>query len=102
MIGDACHPMKPHMAQGAAIAIEDAAMLLRCMETCGAADIEDAFALYEANRMPRAGTVQELSRHNTWLRDPCDPGWLYGYNVFTEPLVAVDRSAQSKPRRAAQ
>ena len=32
LIGDACHPMKPHMGQGAAIAIEDAAILVRCLE----------------------------------------------------------------------
>lgn len=87
MIGDACHPMKPHMAQGAAIAIEDAAMLLRCIEVIGPNDIEAAFTLYEANRMPRANQVQDLSRHNTWLRDPCDPTWVYGYDVFSEPLV---------------
>ncbi len=87
MIGDACHPMKPHMAQGAAIAIEDAAMLLRCIEEAGPGELSTAFRLYEANRMPRANRVQELSRHNTWLRDPCDPTWLYGYDVFSEPLV---------------
>ena len=29
LLGDACHPMKPHMAQGAGMAIEDAAMLSR-------------------------------------------------------------------------
>ena len=80
MIGDACHPMKPHMAQGAAIAIEDAVMLLRCMEE-SRDDLGVAFRLYEANRMPRANQVQELSRHNTWLRDPCDPTWLYAYDV---------------------
>jgi 6-hydroxynicotinate 3-monooxygenase len=28
LLGDACHPMKPHMAQGAGMAIEDAAMLI--------------------------------------------------------------------------
>jgi 6-hydroxynicotinate 3-monooxygenase len=87
MIGDACHPMKPHMAQGAAIAIEDAAMLLRCIEEAGPGELSAAFRLYEANRMPRANKVQELSRHNTWLRDPCDPTWLYAYDVFSEPLV---------------
>nr|WP_304515574.1 FAD-dependent monooxygenase [Acetobacter papayae] len=27
LLGDACHPMKPHMAQGAAMAVEDAAVL---------------------------------------------------------------------------
>ena len=95
MIGDACHPMKPHMAQGAAIAIEDAAMLLRCVEETGPAEYESAFPLYEANRMPRANKVQELSRHNTWLRDPCDPMWLYGYDVFSEPLQKL-----SSPSRA--
>jgi 6-hydroxynicotinate 3-monooxygenase len=93
MIGDACHPMKPHMAQGAAIAIEDAAMLLRCLKETGN-EFSAAFVLYEANRMPRAHKVQELSRYNTWLRDPCDPTWLYGYNVFTEPLVKAREPAR--------
>jgi 6-hydroxynicotinate 3-monooxygenase len=94
MIGDACHPMKPHMAQGAAIAIEDAAMLLRCMEEVGPREVPAAFRFYEANRMPRANKVQDLSRYNTWLRDPCDPTWLYGYDVFSEPLV---KSCESLP-----
>jgi 6-hydroxynicotinate 3-monooxygenase len=98
MIGDACHPMKPHMAQGAAIAIEDAAMLLRCMEETGD-DPLAAFQLYEANRMPRANYVQDLSRHNTWLRDPCDPTWLYGYDVFSVPLAPI--GGQASPRPAA-
>ncbi len=32
LLGDACHPMTPYMAQGAAMAIEDAAILSRCLE----------------------------------------------------------------------
>ncbi len=32
LLGDACHPMTPYMAQGAAMAIEDAAVLSRCLE----------------------------------------------------------------------
>ena len=32
LLGDACHPMTPYMAQGAASALEDAAMLSRCLE----------------------------------------------------------------------
>ena len=31
LLGDACHPMTPYMAQGAAMAIEDAAILSRCL-----------------------------------------------------------------------
>ena len=95
MIGDACHPMKPHMAQGGAIAIEDAAMLVRCMEVRGPWDVAAAFALYQANRVPRAGKVQELSRDNTWLRDPTDPSWLYGYDAFAEPLIEPPHPARS-------
>ena len=32
LLGDACHPMLPYMAQGAANALEDAAVLARCIE----------------------------------------------------------------------
>ena len=87
LLGDACHPMKPHMAQGAAMAIEDAAMLTRCLEYCHPHDFEQAFSLYRANRIERVSEVQRVSRHNTWLRDPCDPSWVFGYDVFSEPLV---------------
>jgi len=97
LLGDACHPMKPHMAQGAAMAIEDAAMLVRCLEAQGGpAHHADAFALYRANRMDRASRVQAVSNANTWLRTDEDPDWVYGYDVFNtelvspaEPLLAV-------------
>src|SRR5215475_1916934 len=32
LLGDSCHPMTPYMAQGAAMAIEDAAVLSRCLD----------------------------------------------------------------------
>lgn len=87
LLGDACHPMKPHMAQGAAMAIEDAAMLTRCFQQVGLADFATAFALYEANRAERAGKVQLVSHNNTWLRDNENPDWCFGYDVFNVPLV---------------
>jgi 6-hydroxynicotinate 3-monooxygenase len=86
LLGDACHPMKPHMAQGAAMAIEDAAMLARCLAETGLADHGTAFALYEANRRDRASRVQSVSNANTWLRTQEDPGWVFGYDVFSEEL----------------
>ncbi|WP_277753896.1 FAD-dependent monooxygenase [Muricoccus nepalensis] len=93
MLGDACHPMKPHMAQGAAMAIEDAAMLARALTVVGAEDHETAFALYRANRIERASRVQKVSHDNTWLRDNEDPSWVFGYDVFTVPLVEPARAA---------
>jgi 6-hydroxynicotinate 3-monooxygenase len=87
LLGDACHPMKPHMAQGAAMAIEDAAMLTRCFQEVGTTDYSTAFALYEANRAERASKVQLVSHNNTWLRGNENPDWCFGYDVFNVPLV---------------
>lgn len=86
LLGDACHPMKPHMAQGAAMAIEDAAMLSRCLTETGLDDYSTAFRLYEVNRKERASRVQSVSNANTFLRTQEDPAWVYGYDVFAAPL----------------
>ena len=87
LLGDACHPMKPHMAQGAGMAIEDAAMLARCLGEVGLAAFETAFTLYEAARKGRASRVQAVSNANTFLRAQEDPAWVYGYDVFRAPLA---------------
>lgn len=92
LLGDACHPMKPHMAQGAAMAIEDAAMLTRCLQEVGPKDFSTAFALYQANRTERAGKVQLVSHNNTWLRTNENPDWCFGYDVFNVPLVEPVRT----------
>ena len=86
LLGDACHPMKPHMAQGAGMAIEDAAMLTRCLQETGLGDYRTAFQLYEANRKERASRVQAVSNANTWLRTQEDPAWVYGYDLYAQAL----------------
>ena len=87
LLGDACHPMKPHMGQGAAMAIEDAAMLSRCFDELPGGDFQEVFALYAANRMQRTERVQSESRENTWLKYEQDPDWVFDYDVFQVPLV---------------
>ncbi|WP_172332329.1 NAD(P)/FAD-dependent oxidoreductase, partial [Mangrovicoccus sp. HB161399] len=81
MIGDACHPMRPHMAQGACMAIEDAAVLARCLSETGMADYATAFGMYERTRKERATKVQSISNANTWLKQPEDPAWVYAYDA---------------------
>jgi 6-hydroxynicotinate 3-monooxygenase len=93
LLGDACHPMKPHMAQGAAMAIEDAAMLTRCFQSVGLSDYPTAFALFQANRQERTRKVAFVSHNNDWLRTNEDPAWCFGYDVFTTPLVEPARTA---------
>lgn len=62
LLGDACHPMLPFMAQGAAQAIEDGAALATCLgETFG---VEAALQRYESVRLPRASKIQAMSAQN--------------------------------------
>jgi salicylate hydroxylase len=53
LLGDACHPMVPFLAQGAVMAIEDGLVLARCLEKYPN-DHATAFARYETTRRPRA------------------------------------------------
>lgn len=88
LLGDACHPMTPYMAQGAATSIEDAAVLARCLAAVGNDDIEGAFRRYEASRKPRTSRIQAISSANTWMSGGNeDTSWLYGYDAWTAPLA---------------
>jgi salicylate hydroxylase len=63
MLGDAAHAMLPFAAQGAAMAIEDAAVLARCIET-QPGDLAAAFRDYESQRRGRIARVQRASHRN--------------------------------------
>src|SRR5215475_10205607 len=88
LLGDACHPMTPYMAQGAAMAIEDAAVLSRCLEGVDREGIADAFRRFEATRKERTTRVQNTSRANTWLKQKTDTDWVYSYDAWSTPLAA--------------
>jgi salicylate hydroxylase len=63
LIGDAAHAMPPFLAQGGAMAIEDAAVLAKA---CAARrdDLPGAFRAYEAERRARVEAVQRVARAN--------------------------------------
>jgi 2-polyprenyl-6-methoxyphenol hydroxylase-like FAD-dependent oxidoreductase len=86
LLGDACHPMTPYMASGAAMALEDAVVLARCLADEDFESIEAALRTYEAIRKPRASAVQKGSSANTWMRQETNPDWLYGYDAWRVPL----------------
>ncbi len=64
LLGDACHPMLPFMAQGAAQAIEDGAALAACLADVGERGIPEALRRYETVRLPRTARIQGLSTTN--------------------------------------
>jgi len=67
LVGDACHPTLPHMAQGAAQAIEDGAVLgvvLAKLPKATPEAINKALQVYEKLRMERAYAIVELAAAN--------------------------------------
>jgi salicylate hydroxylase len=113
LIGDAAHAMLPFQAQGAAMAIEDAAILAPLLMT--EPDAASAFARFSALRRPRVEKVRKLSAANgfafhlewpfTLARDAVIAlqgprghlkrlDWLYSYRAAPEPEIASPRRAE--------
>ena len=106
LIGDAAHPMLPFLAQGAAMAIEDAVVAARCLARMPD-DAAAALKSYSAARRARTRRVQRLAAKNgaryhlgvvpamlrnaamramggTWLLQHYD--WLYDWQPPAEHL----------------
>ncbi|KAJ9145142.1 FAD/NAD(P)-binding domain-containing protein [Pleurostoma richardsiae] len=62
LLGDACHPMLPYMASGAAMACEDAAVLRQVLKTATRQSVPAALHQYQKIRQPRASVVQKSGR----------------------------------------
>ena len=97
LLGDAAHPMRPYLSQGAGMAIEDAAELGWVLRAATSANAPVALQHYAANRWQRNARVQARALRNgqifhatgltRWGRDATiklmverllDMHWLYG------------------------
>ncbi len=87
LLGDACHAMTPFMAQGAAMGIEDAVILARCLEGCSTTDIPRALDRYQRSRLQRASRIQTTSHDNQFLKTQGDADWVYGYDAWNATLA---------------
>ena len=67
LVGDAAHATSPTLAQGAAMALEDAVVLAESLR--GAGSVPDALDQYERRRRPRTRWVLERTRDRDRLRD---------------------------------
>ena len=108
LLGDACHPMLPFLAQGAAMSIEDGLVLARCLEAYGL-DHTRAFEAYEGARKARTskamtGSLANMHRyHDSRLGSATDAAayvdrewsedrvkdryaWLFGYDARRVPI----------------
>ena len=66
LIGDAAHAMGPNMAQGAAMAIEDALVLAECLSE--QPNVEAALSAYEARRQPRIDWALAMTHRRDRIR----------------------------------
>ena len=88
LLGDACHPMTPFMAQGAAMAIEDAVVIGRALADVARSDVAGCLTAYERARKERTARVQIGSRGNEWLKEGGNADWVYGYDAWKVPIQA--------------
>ena len=86
LLGDACHPMTPYMAQGAATAIEDAAVIARCLDGVRRDGVEAALQRYEAPRQPRTARIQQISRLNDLDKIKMETFRVFSYDAWREIL----------------
>lgn len=102
LLGDSAHATLPYLAQGAAMAIEDGAVLARALHQ--APSVAEALDLYQRNRVDRTARIVEQSTENRRLfhlpsqeairaefsrrNEGADRNtWLYSYNPLTVELT---------------
>ena len=108
LLGDAAHPMLPHVGQGANQAIEDAVALATLLSSSDANSAPRALQTYERVRRPHAARVQGSSRANGARYDFArvelaqrdrelsnqsrDRAWMWNYNAEAEATAALPAS----------
>lgn len=89
LLGDACHPSLPFLAQGAVMALEDACILARAFEEFDT--IDAALESYQRMRIPRTtraveGAIANTQRfHNPTLADP------QGAQIYVDEQWAAEK-----------
>jgi salicylate hydroxylase len=89
LLGDACHPTLPTMAQGAAMSIEDAATISFCINN-GGNDPEKALLQYQSLRMQRTASLQQWARRNAKIFHLSGPAaWMRDRLMFLGPASKI-------------
>ena len=114
LLGDAAHPMLPHVGQGANQAMEDAVVLASRLARTDADGVERALTAYERIRRERTKAVQEGSRANGLRYDSVYDDlrqrdadllatatfrrWVYDYDAEAAAEGGTAAAAEGRPR----
>jgi 2-polyprenyl-6-methoxyphenol hydroxylase-like FAD-dependent oxidoreductase len=119
LMGDAAHAISPSSGQGASMALEDAAILAKCLRDIP--DPERAFATYERLRRERTEKMYDVGEHGDsgkhavkpmqqWFRDLTTPiflklfanpkasEWMYAYRVNWDGPITVPAPTSNASR----
>ncbi len=105
LLGDAAHPMLPHVGQGANQAIEDGVALATILASSASADVPEALRTYERVRREHTARVQSSSRANGARYDSTardlrprdeqlsnqarDRAWMWSYDAYEAARAAL-------------
>lgn len=89
VLGDAAHPMRPHLGQGGCQAIEDAAALVYCLSE-GPCDPVKAFARYEEARKSRTERTVRWSRRCGLTRPIGFTTTIFDRMTNSAPSIPID------------
>jgi len=113
LLGDAAHPMLPHLGQGANQSIEDAFALAVVLRDVSSADVPAALRHYAQVRRRRTDVVQANSRRSGERYDQVNRtadsrdlelidtrklrAWIYDYDVEAEPELTSWTGPPARP-----
>jgi salicylate hydroxylase len=107
LLGDAAHPMLPHLGQGANQSIEDGAALATILAQVDRAGVPAALLAYERLRRERVAEVQLGARkHGLRVDSACDDlgvrdAELFAHAEFRKQLYSYDVESRARAAAAA-
>jgi salicylate hydroxylase len=113
LLGDAAHPMLPHVGQGANLAIEDGVALATLLSQADRTTAPEALLAYESVRRERTARVQGMARVNGARYDASgsdltsrdrhlaaqaqERAWIWDYDAEAEATAASGPAARRLP-----